>query len=150
MKSIRARCSRKKPPGSQRKVVFAPDVVLVGADQVAFHGPGADQAVQAPQRGIGLREIRVIGHDGCLLCVLFRPFELGSGWSVRSLSLCSRKDSHGGAAGLGTIKIACPTKPTAHSSSGPLALLSCHPTPTTTGEHQAQLVVVRLLCGITR
>jgi hypothetical protein len=40
---------------------LAPGVVVVGAGQVALHGPGADQAVQAPQRGVGLREVWLSG-----------------------------------------------------------------------------------------
>jgi hypothetical protein len=48
----------------------------------------------------------VVGHDGSLLCVLFTPFWLGGGWSVPISALCASEGFHGGAAGLGTIKIA--------------------------------------------
>jgi hypothetical protein len=43
---------------------LALDDLLVGADQVAFHAPAADEAVESPQRGIWLRQVWGVGHDG--------------------------------------------------------------------------------------
>jgi hypothetical protein len=67
MKSMCARCSRKKPPGSQRNVVSPWMFFSSEPDQVAFHGPTADEAVEAPQRGVWLRQLWVLGHERFLL-----------------------------------------------------------------------------------
>src|SRR5262249_17200873 len=75
---------------------LARDVLVVGADQVACHGPGADEAVEAPQRGGWLWGSLVAGHDGSLLCVLVRPFRLGRGPGVAVSSPCVREGSSWG------------------------------------------------------
>src|SRR5688572_5286109 len=63
MKSIRARCSRKELARKPAERRLAPDVLLVGADHVAFHAPGADEPVEAPQRGVRLRGTLGLRHD---------------------------------------------------------------------------------------
>ena len=55
-------CSRKKPPGSHRNVAHASDGLLVGADEVAFHAPAADEKVQSTERGVWLRQSGALGH----------------------------------------------------------------------------------------
>jgi hypothetical protein len=46
---------------AKRRLAF--DVLLVGADHVAFHAPAADQAVEPPQRGVWLGRGGVFGHE---------------------------------------------------------------------------------------
>jgi hypothetical protein len=53
-------------------------VLLIGADRVAFHGPGADQAVQAPQRRVRLRELLVVGYDSPPFCPVPARLQFGS------------------------------------------------------------------------
>src|SRR5262249_10330024 len=80
---------------------LARDVLVVGADQAACHGPGADEAVEAPQRGVRLRGSLVAGHDGSLLSVLVRPLQLGSWPGVAVSSPCVREGSSWGITRLG-------------------------------------------------
>jgi hypothetical protein len=53
----------KEASGEPAERRLAPDVLLVGADEVALHAPAADEALEPPQRGIRLRQFWGCGHD---------------------------------------------------------------------------------------
>src|SRR5262249_41904658 len=95
---------------------LARDVLVVGADQVTFHGPGADEAVEAPQRGVGLWGSLVAGHDGFLLASWSGRSHSEAGLALRWVLRALVKDCRGR---IGRSRVCWPAARRGGCGSGP-------------------------------